>query len=82
MSEPNYVNNSTSNYGCGVSSALAMQVANAEDLVHGHAGPAAEDGESGAKAINMYRTWPLTGVADGQGKRPLKRSESYTTKEK
>jgi pilus assembly protein CpaD len=78
MSEPNFDNKPVPNYGCGVSGALAMQVANAQDLVHGHAGPAAEDGGTAARAINMYRTWPLTGLIDGQTRRPMKKTETFT----
>ena len=32
--------------------------------------------DAAAKAINMYRNWPLTGITDGQQKRPLKSSET------
>jgi pilus assembly protein CpaD len=60
-----------SNYGCGVSSNLAMQVANPEDLLHGREGSSAVDASTGAKAIQMYRNWPLTGVIEGQKLRPL-----------
>jgi len=55
-----------------------MQVANAQDLVHGHAGPAAEDGGTASRAITMYRTWPLTGLVDGQQRRPMKKTETFT----
>lgn len=78
VSEPNFNNQPVSNYGCGVSGGLAMQVANAQDLVHGHAGPSAEDGATAAKAINLYRSWPLTAIIDGQAKRPFKKPETFT----
>ncbi len=71
-SQPNYDHAMTSNYGCGVNSNLAAMVANPEDLFHGRPGPAASDGVAGAKAVQMYRDWPLTGISDGQAKRPLK----------
>jgi pilus assembly protein CpaD len=68
-----------SNYGCGVNSNLAMQVANPEDLLHGREGNAAVDASTGAKAILMYRNWPLTGVVEGQMRRPFKPIEDTTT---
>jgi pilus assembly protein CpaD len=81
-SQPNFENRSMSNYGCSVNSDLAMQVANPEDLFHGRQGPATVDAIAGAKAIQMYREWPLTGVKEGQGKRPLNTVESTTTEGK
>lgn len=70
-SQPNYNNRSSSNYGCADSINLAAMVANPQDLVHGRAGPASSDGSTGAKAVLMYRDWPLTALIDGQTKRPL-----------
>ena len=81
-SQPDYANASMSNFGCGVNGALAAQVADANDLVHGKPGPSAEDGATASKAITMYRNWPLTGIIDGQTKRPLKKVESTARKEK
>jgi hypothetical protein len=26
----------------------------------------------------MYRTWPLTGLLEGQQKRPMKKTETFT----
>jgi pilus assembly protein CpaD len=75
---PNFENHSMSNFGCSVNSDLAMQVANPEDLFHGRQGPATVDATAGAKAIQMYRDWPLTGIQDGQRKRPLKTVEATT----
>jgi pilus assembly protein CpaD len=77
-SQPNFENKSMSNYGCGVNSDLAMQVANPEDLFHGHEGPATVDAIAGAKAVQMYRDWPLTGIKAGQSERGLKTVESTT----
>lgn len=82
QSQPDFNNKVMSNYGCGVNGALAAQVANAQDLVKGQAGPAAGDGATASKAINMYRYWPLTGIVDGQSKRPLVRVENTTSEEK
>ena len=81
-SNPNFNNDMLSNYGCGVNSALAAQIANPRDLIHGRAGAAAGDGATAAKAINMYRNWPLTGVIDGQIKRPLNTADSQTKDDK
>ena len=78
-SEPNFGNRNMPNFGCGVNSDLAMQVANPEDLFHGRQGPATVDAIAGTKAIQMYRDWPLTGVQEGQKKRPLDTVESTTT---
>ena len=71
-SQPNSQNRMMSNYGCAVNSNLAAMVANPGDLVHGREGAAAVDAATGAKAISMYRDWPLTGLEEGQKKRPLK----------
>ena len=70
-SQPNYNNRSSSNYGCATNINLAAMVANPQDLVNGRAGPASSDGATGAKAVQMYRDWPLTAIMDGQVKRPL-----------
>jgi pilus assembly protein CpaD len=79
VSQPNFENKSMSNFGCGVNSDLAMQVANPEDLIHGRQGPAAVDAITGAKAIEMYRSWPLTGIQAGQQQRKLETVQSSTT---
>ncbi len=77
--QPNYNNRMLPNFGCAVNTNLAMQVANPEDLIHGRSGSAAVDAIAGAKAIEMYRNWPLTGIVEGQTKRPLKKVEKSTT---
>lgn len=69
--DPNFNNLSGSNYGCGVNSNLAAMVADPNDLVHGRSAGAASDGATAAKAIKMYRDWPLTGIVPGQALRPL-----------
>lgn len=76
--QPNYNNRTMSNFGCGVSSNLAAMVADPQDLIHGREGPSAVDASTGAKAILMYRGWPLTGVIEGQTKRPFKPIEDWT----
>jgi pilus assembly protein CpaD len=60
--QPNYANRQMSNYGCAVSSNLAMQVANPEDLIHGREGTGVGDTATGAKAVQFYRTTPPTGT--------------------
>lgn len=80
-SNPNFSNETYSNFGCAVNANLAAQVANPADLLRGQPGPAAEDAEAAAKAIIMYRNWPHTAVEAGQKLRPLKRVESTASKE-
>ena len=81
-SNPNYSNSTFSNYGCGVNVNLAAQVADPEDLLHGRQGKAAEDAETAAKAIIMYRNWPLTAIRPGQEMRPFKNTISTTKGDK
>jgi pilus assembly protein CpaD len=50
-----------SNFGCGVNSNLAMQVANPEDLIHGREGEGAIDPRTASKAVMLYRSKPPTG---------------------
>jgi pilus assembly protein CpaD len=61
VAQPNYNNRMMSNFGCGVNSDLAMQVANPEDLIHGREGTNVGDNRTGTKAIILYRTTPPTG---------------------
>lgn len=70
--QPNYDNRTMPNYGCSVNGNLAAMVANPQDLVHGRDDVGGSDSVAAAKAIDMYRNWPLTGIVDGQQKRPLK----------
>lgn len=78
-SQPNYSNRTMPNFGCAVNGNLAAMVANPRDLFYGTPGPSASDGIAAAKAVQMYRDWPLTGVTEGQAQRPLK-SVQETTK--
>lgn len=59
--QPNYNNQSFSNFGCGVNSALAAMVANPEDLVHGRDGNGVTDPQTAAKAVSTYRSAAPTG---------------------
>ena len=70
-SQPSYDQATMSNFGCAVNSNLAAMVANPEDLFRGRAAAAASDGVAGAKAVQMYRDWPLTAIKPGQDLRPL-----------
>ena len=81
-SNPNFDNRNMSNFGCGVNSNLAMQVANPVDLIRGQPSPSAVDASTGAKAIIMYRNWPLTGIQAGQSLRPLTVPKSSTQGDK
>lgn len=60
-SQPDWDNKTMSNFGCGVNSNLAAQVANPEDLLHGREGATVTDTFTAAKAVEMYRTKPPTG---------------------
>lgn len=59
--QPNYNNQTMSNFGCAVNSNLAAMVANPEDLVHGRAGAGFGDAETAARAIGVYRATPPSG---------------------
>ena len=61
-SQPNFNNQSMSNFGCSVSSAMAAQVANPEDLIHGQEGLGVADARTATKPVNVYRTTPPTGT--------------------
>ena len=60
-SNPNFNNESMSNFGCGVNSNIAAMIANPEDLVHGREGNGVGDTVTAAKAIELYRATPPTG---------------------
>ena len=59
--QPNYANRTMSNFGCGVNTNLAAQVANPEDLLHGQEGSGVADATTGAKAVILYRQSAPTG---------------------
>jgi pilus assembly protein CpaD len=62
-SEPNFNNDTSSNYGCAVNSNLAAMVANPADLVRGQPGSGTIDQQTSTKAIDAYRKAPVTGTA-------------------
>ena len=61
LSQPDWNNRSLPNSGCGVNSNLAAMVANPEDLIHGREGASINDTTAATRAVEMYRTKPLTG---------------------
>jgi pilus assembly protein CpaD len=61
-SEPNLMNESPSNFGCSVNSAMAAQVANPQDLVHGQEGTGVADARAATRPVNLYRTTPPSGT--------------------
>jgi pilus assembly protein CpaD len=77
-SQPNFHNKTMSNFGCGVNTNLALQVADPGDLISGQSGDSASDAVTGAKAITLYRNWPLTAIQEGQARRPFKPVEDTT----
>ena len=77
-STPNYSNRMLSDFGCATNGALAMMVANPNDLAYGRADLPGSDGFAGTKAIAMYRSWELTGVVEGQKRRPLVSVDNLT----
>jgi pilus assembly protein CpaD len=62
VSQPNFNNQSPSNFGCSVNSALAAQVANPQDLVHGQEGVGVADARTATRPVNLYRTTPPSGT--------------------
>jgi pilus assembly protein CpaD len=68
---PDFANLQTPNYGCALSSNMAAMVADPQDLVYGRSGGSVTDAATAAKAIQMYRDWPLTGIAQGVKTRPV-----------
>lgn len=60
-SQPNFMNRSMSDFGCGVNSNLAAMVADPQDLFHGHEGSGIGDANTAAKAVSLYRQAAPTG---------------------
>jgi len=59
--QPNYNNQSFSNYGCGVNTNLAAMIADPQDLVHGREGDGVLDAQTSSKALSSYRSTAPTG---------------------
>ena len=70
--EMNYLNATSSNFGCAVNSNLATMTANKEDLVRGEPGSGTVATQRSDQAIKQYREAPPTGA---QG---LKQSSTQT----
>jgi pilus assembly protein CpaD len=60
--QPNFNNQTMSNFGCGVNSNIAAMIANPEDLLHGREGTGVGDTATAAKAIELYRATPPSGA--------------------
>jgi pilus assembly protein CpaD len=61
-STPNFNNETMSNFGCSVNSAMAQMIANPEDLIHGREGLGVSDARTATRGVNTYRTAPQTGT--------------------
>jgi len=61
-SQPDWNNKTMPNFGCGVNSNMAAMVADPEDLIHGREGASVSDTRTATRAVEMYRTKPLTGA--------------------
>lgn len=62
QSDMNYLNATSSNYGCASNSNLAAMVASPEDLISGQTGTGETVVMSSTKAIDTYREQPPTGT--------------------
>jgi pilus assembly protein CpaD len=62
VSQPNLQNQSPTNFGCSVNSALAAQIANPQDLIHGQEGNGVSDARTASRGVNLYRTTPPSGT--------------------
>jgi pilus assembly protein CpaD len=62
QSQPDWDNTSMSNFGCGVNTNLAAQVANPEDLLHGREGATVTDTRTATRAVELYRSKQPTGA--------------------
>jgi pilus assembly protein CpaD len=63
-SQPDWNNKSMPSFGCGVNSNLAAMVADPEDLLHGREGASGTDARTATRAVEMYRTKPLSGAGE------------------
>jgi pilus assembly protein CpaD len=69
-SQPDWNNRSMSNYGCSVNSNLAAMIADPQDLIHGREAAPVTDAVAAARAVDMYRTKPMTGAGGLQSVSP------------
>lgn len=73
-SQPNYNNETMSNFGCAVNGNLAAMVANPTDLIQGREGSSVTDAATAARAVQSYRTQRPTGEQGLQSIRTKKES--------
>ena len=59
--QPDFNNQSSSNFGCAVNSNLAAMIADPIDLIHGREGAGVNDNATSAKAVDLYRKTVPTG---------------------
>ena len=50
------------NFGCAINSNFAAMIADPEDLLHGREGTAVTDTRTATRAVDLYRSKPLTGA--------------------
>ncbi len=60
-SQPDWNNQSMSNYGCATNSNLAAMIADPEDLIHGREGAPVTDTLTATRAVDLYRKKAPTG---------------------
>jgi pilus assembly protein CpaD len=63
-SETNFMNSTSSNYGCSVNSNLAAMVANPDDLLHGQRGASGTSSTVNDRAFGAYLNKAPTGAGD------------------
>ena len=69
-SQPDWNNQSMSNYGCSVNSNLAAMIADPEDLIHGRESSGVTDSVTATRAVDMYRKKAPSGVGGLQAVSP------------
>lgn len=70
QAQPDWDNQTMSNFGCSVNTNLAAMVADPEDLVHGREAGAVIDPRTASRAIDEYRSKALTGSGSLQDVSP------------
>jgi pilus assembly protein CpaD len=69
-SQPDWNNQSMSNYGCALNSNLAAMIGDPEDLVHGREAAPVTDALTAARAVDLYRKKAPTGEGGLQAVSP------------
>lgn len=62
LSQPDWNNKTSPNYGCAVNGNLAAMVADPEDLLHGREGAPVTDVQTATRAVEEYRSTAPTGT--------------------